>query len=102
MSNFNTAAFLGDARRVHLRVHLEVGDTLPDIDVRERIDEFIDYDKSLFSRALDDVCSNVVGRMMFTLLMTKKPPGQRLKITNIGHDLISSLTGQGGTRSIKA
>jgi hypothetical protein len=80
MSNFNIAAFLDDAKKVHLNT----GDTLPVDNVKERLDEFIDYDRSLFSRVLDDICSNVVGNMMFTLLMMNLPSGQRLKIINIG------------------
>jgi hypothetical protein len=80
MSNLNKAAFLEDARKVHLKA----GDTLQDTSVREQLEDFIDYDRSLFSKALDDVCSNIVGNTMFGLLMIKKPPGLRLKIVNIG------------------
>ncbi|MDR1609784.1 MAG: hypothetical protein LBR78_02960 [Holosporales bacterium] len=43
--SFNQEAFLEDAKRIHLKG----GDILPDVDVRKRLDEFIDYDKSLFS-----------------------------------------------------
>jgi hypothetical protein len=78
--SFNKAAFLEDANKVHL----EVGGTLPVINVRREIDKFIDYDRSLFSRALDDICSNIVGNTMFTLLMTKLSPGRRLGIIDIG------------------
>jgi hypothetical protein len=59
--SFNKDAFLEDAKNVHLKE----GDTLPDIDVRREIDRFIDYDRSLFSKALDEVCSNIVGNTMF-------------------------------------
>jgi hypothetical protein len=79
MSNFNIAAFLEDAKKVH-----SLTNELPDINVNERLDEFIDYDRSLFSRVLDDICNNMVGNTMFTLLMMKLPSGQRLKIINIG------------------
>jgi hypothetical protein len=80
VSNFNKTAFLEDAKRVHLKV----GDSLSDVSVRGQLEDFIDYDKTLFSKALDDVCSNIVGNTMFGLLMVKKPPGLRLKIVNIG------------------
>jgi hypothetical protein len=35
---FNREAFLEDVKRIHL----DVGDTLPDINVREELDNFID------------------------------------------------------------
>jgi hypothetical protein len=53
MSNFNKGAFLENAKRVYLKV----GDTLPDTNLRRRLDEFIDYNKSRFARHLDDICS---------------------------------------------
>jgi hypothetical protein len=65
-------------------LHLNPDDTLPDIDVREELDNFIDYDRSLFSRVLDDICNNVVGNTMFRLLMMKLSPWIRLRIIDIG------------------
>jgi hypothetical protein len=87
MSNFNTTAFLEDAKRIHLKV----GDTLPDLNIKERIDEVIDYDKSLFSMALDEICKNIVGNTMFRLLVSKKPPGRRLRIVDIGPEQTGKL-----------
>ncbi|MDR1234398.1 MAG: hypothetical protein LBJ92_04645 [Holosporales bacterium] len=74
---FNRAVFLEDTNKTH-----PIMSNIPDI--RSKIDEFIDYDKSLFSKALDDICNNIVGNSMFTLLMMKLSPGKRLKIINIG------------------
>jgi hypothetical protein len=76
---FNREAFLEDVKRVH-----PLTDELPDTYARRELDNFIDYDKLLFSKALDDICNNVVGNTMFMLLMTKKPPGMRLRIIDIG------------------
>jgi hypothetical protein len=73
---FNKEAFLEDAKKVHLNID--------DTNVREEIDNFIDYDRLLFSKVLDDIYNNVVGNTMFTLLMMKLPIGQKLKIINIG------------------
>ncbi|MDR1234417.1 MAG: hypothetical protein LBJ92_04740 [Holosporales bacterium] len=90
MPNFNKEVFLRDVgvsanligmfSRVN-RTRYTVSN-IPDI--RDRIDEFIDYDKSLFSKALDDICNNIVGNTMFTLLMMNLPPDQKLRIINIG------------------
>jgi hypothetical protein len=80
MSSFNTTAFLGDAQVGHLKV----GETLANADVRWRLDAFIDYKGSLFSRALDEICKNVVGNTMFRLLEAKKLPGTRFSIVDIG------------------
>jgi hypothetical protein len=73
---FNNEAFLEDVKKVHLKVD----DTLSGIPLQG----FTDDDKSLISKALDDICNNIVGNTMFMLLMTKKPPGQRLRIIDIG------------------
>ncbi|MDR1609749.1 MAG: hypothetical protein LBR78_02770 [Holosporales bacterium] len=83
--SFNTTAFLEDAKRIHLKE----GDTLPDIDVRRMLSAitlhgFTADDRERISKALDDICSNVVGNTMFGLLMTKLPPGLRLRIIDIG------------------
>jgi phosphosulfolactate synthase (CoM biosynthesis protein A) len=61
---------------------------LPDVDVRRRLATitlhgFTDDEEELVSKALDDICNNTVGHMMFMLSVTKKPPGE-LTITNIG------------------
>jgi hypothetical protein len=81
MSNFNTVAFLEDAMKVHLRV----GDTLSDADVMRKLDTFIDYgDNCRFSKALDEICTNVVGRTMFKLLICKLTPCRILKIIDVG------------------
>ncbi|MDR1234396.1 MAG: hypothetical protein LBJ92_04635 [Holosporales bacterium] len=74
---FNRAVFLEDTNKTH-----PIMSNIPDI--RDKIDEFIDYDKSLFSKALDDVCNNIVGNSMFTLLMMNLPPNKKLSIINIG------------------
>jgi hypothetical protein len=88
---FNKIIFLRDVENIHLKL----GETLafraiPEIDVRGKVDEIIDYDKSLFSKALDDICNNFVGNTMFRLLITKLPPGQMLTITDIGPEQAST------------
>ncbi|MDR0744543.1 MAG: hypothetical protein LBE97_01140 [Holosporales bacterium] len=90
---FNEEAFLEDARKIH---------SLPDkiLDVRREINKFIDYDKTLFSKALDDICNNIVGNTMFRFLITKLPPGRRLRIIDIGPEqtrIGASLIGQDGS-----
>ncbi|MDR0695701.1 MAG: hypothetical protein LBF56_02960, partial [Holosporales bacterium] len=61
-------------------------------DVRNALDNVIDYDRSLFSKALDEICNNIVGNTMFKLLLTKLPPGQKVKISDIGPE--QTLTGK--------
>jgi hypothetical protein len=40
--------------------------------VRKKLKDFIDYEKNpRFSKALDEICENVVGKTMFKVLMTK-------------------------------
>jgi hypothetical protein len=95
--SFNTTAFLDDAKRVHLRSYSEVSEfgSIPYTSVRSRLTEitldgFTDDEEELVSKALDDICSNVVGNTMFRLLMAKKLPDE-LTITNIGPE--QTLTG---------
>jgi hypothetical protein len=76
---FNREAFLEDVKRIH-----SLTDELVNIDVRRELDNFIDYDELLFSKALDDICNNVVGKTMFMLLIAKKSPGMSLRIIDIG------------------
>jgi hypothetical protein len=85
-SEFNTNQFIIDAKAIHLTSD-ELGrfEAIPDTTVRGELDKFIDYDKSLFSEVLDDICDNIVGRTMFKILIIKLTPGQRIKIVNIGH-----------------
>jgi hypothetical protein len=95
MSNFNATAFLEDANKVHLTNP----DTIPDYEVREKLNTFVDYGGNpRFSTALDEICTNVVGRTMFKMLMRKLPSGQMLKITDIGPvEALSSLSKQKGS-----
>jgi hypothetical protein len=83
---FNKTAFLEDAKKVHLLPgEISKFESIPDEDVRDRLDTFIDYeDNPRFSAALGEICINMVGRTMFKVLMTKLPPGSRLRIIDIG------------------
>jgi hypothetical protein len=79
--NFNTQLSIEDVRKVHLS-NLN---TIPDDEVREKLNTFVDYEGNpRFSTALGEICTNVVGRTMFKILMLKKPSGKKLKIIDIG------------------
>jgi hypothetical protein len=82
---FNKTLFLNDVKNIHLKPdELSKFESILEKDVKKKLDEFIEYDKALFSKALDDVCNNFVGNTMFRLLIVKMPTGQKVKIVNIG------------------
>jgi hypothetical protein len=70
---FNEVDFLKSAQKIHLKLEeIPIYETIPDAEVRKKLDEFIDYGKNpRFSKALDEICENIVGRTMFKVLMTK-------------------------------
>jgi hypothetical protein len=96
---FNRTLFLNDVKNIHLKPNeLPKFESVLEKDVRLKLDEFLEYDKALFSKALDDVCNNFVGNTMFRLLVIKMPAGQKVKVVNIGPNLIGeSLTKQKGS-----
>jgi hypothetical protein len=86
-SEFNTNQFIIDAKTIHLtQDEIPKFEAIPDTAVRSELDKFIDYDKSLFSTALDDICENIVGRTMFKILIIKLTPCSRIRITDIGYE----------------
>jgi hypothetical protein len=70
---FNERKFLENVRTIHLNpAEFSVYDAISDAEVRGKLDAFIDYENNpRFSRALDEICANLVGRTMFKLLTTK-------------------------------
>jgi hypothetical protein len=76
---FNKSAFLTAVRIIHQSGFESIKET----EVRSKLDTVIDYDKSVFSKVLDNICNNIVGNTMFKLLLTKLPTEQKIKITNI-------------------
>jgi hypothetical protein len=82
---FARTLFLNDVKNIHLKPEeLPKFESVQETDVRDKLDEFLEYDTALFSKALDDVCNNFVGNTMFRLMMIKLPVGQKVKIIDIG------------------
>jgi hypothetical protein len=96
---FDKSLFLADVKNVHTATsELFRIEEIPEAEVRNRLDESVDYDKNLFSKVLDDVCSNIVGNTMFRILIAKLPPGQKLKIADLGPEqAINPLIKQDGS-----
>ncbi|MDR1333298.1 MAG: hypothetical protein LBJ69_02750 [Holosporales bacterium] len=103
--NFNRELFLENVRKIHLTDSEEMVayDAIPDTDVRKRLSEIIELDKTLisykgktlsnlathketFNRALDNVCSNVVGNTMFKLLLVKVSRARKIHLVNYDED----------------
>jgi hypothetical protein len=76
-----------------------VYDAITDIDVRNRLSEIIELDealvsyrrktlsnlpthKEIFNRALDNICSNIVGNTMFKLLLVKVSRARKIHLVN--------------------
>ncbi|MDR2723667.1 MAG: hypothetical protein LBB25_00465, partial [Holosporaceae bacterium] len=81
---FNHEKFVNTVKQKHLKPEeIPTYESIPDSDVREKLDDFIDYGKNpRFSKALDEICENVVGRTMFKVLLTKMmSQGKRMCIT---------------------
>jgi hypothetical protein len=93
--NFNKELFLENTRNIHL-INTN---TIPDYEVREKLNTFVDYEGNpRISTALGEICTNVVGRTMFKILMSTLPPGQKIRITNIGPmEALNPLIKQNGS-----
>jgi hypothetical protein len=70
---FNITKFLENTQKIHLKSdEVPIYAAIQDTEVRAKLDDFIDYGKNpRFSKALDEICANIVGRTMFRVLMTK-------------------------------
>jgi hypothetical protein len=68
--NFNKELFIEDVKKTHLNKE-EITRFDKGNNIREELDSIIDYDKVLFSKALDDICNNSIGNTMFRLLLVK-------------------------------
>jgi hypothetical protein len=70
---FNEIKFLENVQKIHLNPgEFSIYSAIPDAEVREKLEDFIDYGKNpRFSTALDEICENIVGRTMFRVLITK-------------------------------
>ncbi|MDR1289146.1 MAG: hypothetical protein LBJ77_02005 [Holosporales bacterium] len=103
--NINKELFLENVREIHLTSSEEIVDydAIPDTDVRERLSEIIELDKALvshrrktlsnlpthkeiFNKALDHICSNVVGNTMFKLLLAKAGRTKKIYLVNYDED----------------
>ncbi|MDR2067811.1 MAG: hypothetical protein LBP41_02365 [Holosporaceae bacterium] len=87
---FNEKEFLEDVQEKHMREKSESDAyaKISDPEVRRKLADFVKYDGNpMISRALDEICANVVGRTMFKVLMAKMKVQKRksLKIEKI-HD----------------
>ncbi|MDR0630594.1 MAG: hypothetical protein LBF70_00980 [Holosporales bacterium] len=98
--NFNTSKFIANVRKIHLTTIQErrAYNLIPGGKVLTRLENFIDYgDNQHISEALDKTCDNFVGNTMFRVLLSKLPPGQKIKITNIGPSQTRQLINQKGS-----
>ncbi|MDR2724288.1 MAG: hypothetical protein LBB25_03755, partial [Holosporaceae bacterium] len=70
---FNYLKFANAVKSIHLKPEeILTYESIPDAEVRKKLDDFIDYEKNpRFSVTLDEICENIVGRTMFKMLMTK-------------------------------
>jgi hypothetical protein len=78
---FNEQKFLENAQKIHLKPEeISIYSGIPDGEIRKRLDDFVDCGGNLrFSKALDEICENLVGRTMFKLLMAKMTLNDILK-----------------------
>jgi hypothetical protein len=78
---FNETKFLENVQKIHLKPEeILIYSGIPDAEVREKLNKFVDYGSNpRFSRALDEICENLVGRTMFKLLITKMISNDTLK-----------------------
>jgi hypothetical protein len=86
-TNFRRELFLENVEQIHLKTHgeIEAFNSISEVEIRERFCAFIDYNENhQFFVALCEICTNMVGRAMFKVLMCKLPPKQRIKIIDIG------------------
>jgi hypothetical protein len=99
--NFNTQLFIENTKRIHLATteqSLAFG-TISGSEVRHRLSEIIEMDKELmsykgpqlsnlvshkqaFNKALDEICTNIVGNTMFKLLLVKVGRTRRIHLVN--------------------
>jgi hypothetical protein len=70
---FNHLKFANAVKKIHVKPEeIPAYESIPDSEVRKKLDDFIDYGKNpRFSAALDEICENIIGRTMFKVLMTK-------------------------------
>jgi hypothetical protein len=70
---FNETKFLENVQKIHLKPEeIPIYSSVPDSEVRKKLIEFIDHGANpRFSRVLDEICANLVGRTLFKILMTK-------------------------------
>jgi hypothetical protein len=70
---FDHLKFANAVKSLHIKPEeILTYEAIPDSEVRKKLDDFIDYGENpRFSKALDEICENLVGRTMFKVLMTK-------------------------------
>jgi hypothetical protein len=70
---FNQLKFTNAAKSIHVKSEeISTYESIPDSEVRTKFSGFIKYGENpRFSKALDEICENIVGRTMFKILMTK-------------------------------
>jgi hypothetical protein len=78
---FNHVKFANAVKKIHLKPwEIPAYESIPDSEVRKKLDEFIDYSKNpQFSAALDEICENLVGQTMFKIFVTKMEVGGIIK-----------------------
>jgi hypothetical protein len=85
--NINKELFIEDVKKIHLNNPEEsiAFDAIQDEEVRQKLSNFIDCgDNTRISMALNEICTNLIGRTMFKLLMSRLSHGKKVKITDIG------------------
>jgi hypothetical protein len=70
---FNEVKFLENVQKIHLKPkEMRIYSKNFDEEVRGKLKNFVQYDETrVIMRALDEICANIVGRIMFKVLMTK-------------------------------
>jgi hypothetical protein len=78
---FNETKFLEIVQKIHLKPEeIPIYSSIPDSEVRKKLNEFVDHgDNPRFSKALDEICANLVGRTLFKILITKMISDDTLK-----------------------
>jgi hypothetical protein len=84
---FNEDKFFRDAEALHLNFEETlVYSRTQDSEVRGRTNDFVDYEPE-FQNALDEICSNVVGRTLFRFIVTKahmRRDGEKIRLVSYG------------------
>lgn len=82
---FNETKFFEEAEKIHLTFDESWAYSfIPDAEVRQRLDEILDYDP-IFAPVLDRICLSVVGRTLFRFLSTKtkmRRKGEKIRLIN--------------------